>query len=410
MTEPPELSRLTLGFIPLNDCAPLAVARERGFFQAEGLEVVLSREASWANIRDRVAAGILDGAHMLGPMSIASSLGVGGETVGMAVPLALNLNGSAITVSSAVAAAMRQADPDAMARRPRTAAPLKRIIDRRRARGEGPLTFAVVFPYSSHNYQLRYWMGSAGVDPDRDVRLVVVPPPRMAVSLRSGDIDGFCVGEPWNSLAAHQGDGEVMIHASEWWRAGPDKVFGVTQAWASAHPNTLLALVRALLRAAAWADAPDHRGELAALLARPEYVDAPQTLVARSLRGALADGAAGVIFSGHAANFPWRSHAMWFASQMVRWGQAGADIDFTAAAQVYRPDLFRAAAAEAGLPAPLIDLKLEGARGEAWTLDQATSPIDMPADLFLDGGVFDPASPLAYARGFAVGRHLPPTI
>jgi nitrate/nitrite transport system substrate-binding protein len=416
VSEPLETTRLRLGFIPLNDCAPLAVAAEKGLFEAEGLSVSLSREASWANIRDKVAVGLLDGAHMLGPMPVAASLGVGGEVTAMIAPMALNLNGSAITVSRAVAEAMRAVDPQGMAARPRSARPLKALIEARRGRGEAALTFAVVFPYSIHNYELRYWMAAAGVDPDRDVRLVVLPPPRMAGALKAGDIDGFCVTAPWNGLAVAEGTGEVMTFASEWWGMGPDKVFGLTRAWAERHPASLQALLRALLRAAAWADAPDNRAELAALLARPAYVDAPEAVVRLSLVGpmpyaageAAADSRDYLVFHRNCASFPWRSHALWFASQMVRWGQAGEDLDFAAAAAVYRPDLFRTAAAAVGQPAPLADLKTEGTHAAPWRLETTGGAVDMAPDRFLDGGRFDPAQPLDYVRGFSIRRRQAP--
>ena len=404
MSAQPELTRLTLGFIPLTDCAPLVVAHERGLFEAEGLQVVLSRESSWANVRDRVAAGLLDGAHMLGPMPIAASLGVGGEPTAMIAPMALNLNGSGVTVSRALAEAMRQVDPKVMNQRPPSAAPLRRLVEQRAARGERPLTFAVVFPYSIHTYQLRYWMAAAGIDPDRDVRLVVIPPPGMAACLRRGELDGFCVGAPWNHLSAAEGDGEALFTAAQWWGACPDKVLGTTLAWAERYPNTLQALLRALLRAAVWAEAAEHAEELAGLLARPAYVDAPAAIVARSLSGPDR-----ILFDGHAASFPWRSHALWFASQMVRWGQAQTDLDFGAAASVYRPDLYRQAAEALGRPAPLFDSKIEGAHAAAWTLTNATWAIEMGADRLVDGTAFDPADPLGYAQSFAVDhRRAPP--
>ncbi|MDB5451811.1 MAG: thiamine biosynthesis protein, partial [Caulobacteraceae bacterium] len=216
-----ETNDLRLGFIPLNDAAPLIVAKERGFFEGEGLRVDLSREASWANIRDKVAAGILDGGHMLAPMTLAASMGVGGERTPMTVPLSLNLNGSAVTVSTALAAAMRAIDPQGMAAHPRTAAPLARLIAARHAFGERPLIFAVVFPYSMHAYELRYWLAAAGIDPDRDLRLVVAPPQRMAERLAAGEIDGFCVTAPWNALSVSQGVGEIVVYASDIWRMGP---------------------------------------------------------------------------------------------------------------------------------------------------------------------------------------------
>jgi ABC-type nitrate/sulfonate/bicarbonate transport system substrate-binding protein len=416
MSQPLETTTLRLGFIALNDCAPLVVAAEKGLFEAEGLSVSLSREASWANIRDKVAVGVLDGAHMLGPMPVAASLGIGGETTAMIAPMALNLNGSAITVSRAVANAMRAIDPHGMAERPRTARPLKALIEARRARGEAPLRFAVVFPYSIHNYELRYWMAASGIDPDRDVRLTVAPPPRMAGALKAGDIDGFCVTAPWNGLAVSEGTGEIMTFASEWWGMGPDKVFGLTRSWAERHPATLQAMLRALLRAAAWADAPDNRGELAALLARPAYVDAPEDIVRLSLVGPMpyaagemaTDSRDYLVYHRNCASFPWRSHAMWFATQMVRWGQVDEDVDFAAAAAAYRPDLFRQAAAAVGDPAPLSDLKTEGAHDGPWSLETTDGPLAMAPDCFLDGGQFDPTRPLDYARRFAIRRRPAP--
>jgi ABC-type nitrate/sulfonate/bicarbonate transport system substrate-binding protein len=416
VTEPLETTTLRLGFIALNDCAPLVVASEKGLFEAEGLSVALSREASWANIRDKVAMGLLDGAHMLGPMPVAASLGVGGEPTAMITPMALNLNGSAITVSAAIAEALRAIDPAGMAQRPRTARPLKALIDHRRARGEAILTFAVVFPYSIHNYELRYWMAAGGIDPDRDVRLVVAPPPRMAGALQAGEIDGFCVTAPWNGLAVSQGTGEIMTFGSEWWGMGPDKVFGLTRAWAERHPATLRAVLRALLRAASWCDAPQNRPELAALLARRAYVDAPEAVVRLSLVGPMpyATGDAAVesrdylVYHRNCASFPWRSHAVWFATQMVRWGQAAETLDFDAAAAVYRPDLFREAAAAVGESAPLADAKTEGTHAAPWALQTTGDAVAMAPDLFLDGGVFDPLRPLDYARAFTIRRHREP--
>jgi ABC-type nitrate/sulfonate/bicarbonate transport system substrate-binding protein len=272
-----ERGELRLGFVPLNDAAPLLVAQDLGFFADEGLAVTLSREVSWATVRDKVAVGALDGAHMLAPMVLAASLGAGGERQAMIAPLALNLDGAAVTVSAALAAEMRAhgAGPGA--------GPLADVIARRRAQGVAAPTFAVVFPYSMHSYVLRYWMAQAGIDPDRDVRLTVAPPSRMAERLADGDIEGFCAGEPWNAVAVREGAGEVILRASQVWRGGPEKVFGTTETWAERNPEILQALLRALLRAAAWADAPENRGALAGLLARPDYVGAEAATIAGSL-------------------------------------------------------------------------------------------------------------------------------
>lgn len=406
----PGRADLRLGFIALSDCAPLVIAREKGFFETEGLSVELSREVSWANIRDKVAMGALDGAHMLAPLPLAVNLGVSGEQTRMIAPLSLNLNGSAITVSKALAEAMRAAAPEVMAARPRLADAMRPIIVGRAAAGAPPLTFAVVFPFSIHNYQLRYWLAAGGIDPDRDVRIVVTPPARMTARLAQGDIDGFCVGAPWSAQAVADGHGETVIHASEIWRAGPDKVFGLTEGWAERHPETLGAILRALIQAGIWADAPEHRRELATILSHPRYVDAPEHVLARSLpglaaEGALHDSADDIIYHRFAAGFPWRSHAVWFLSQMIRWGQVPADIDIAAvAATAYRPDLYRAAARELGIPAPVVDEKVEGLHSGAWVLDEATAQISMSPDLFLDGRPFDAAQPLGYAADGAFGR------
>lgn len=408
-----ELTHLRLGFIALNDAAPLIAAKVKGFFAREDLDVDLAREASWANIRDKVSMGLLDGAHMLGPLPIACSLGLSGPATPMLAPFSLNLNGSAITVSKSLADAMRAADPEGMGRRPRTARPLRAVIEARKAAGEPPPTFAVVFPFSMHNYELRYWLAEAGIDPDRDLRIVITPPPRMAARLASGEVDGFCVTAPWNAMAVAEGTGEIMIYASEIWRVGPDKVFGVTRDWAERNPETLQALLRGLLKAAAWCDEPANRAELGAILAAPAFLDAPVQVVRQSLVGAppYARDEPGepsldyIIYHRYAASFPWRSHAVWFLTQMRRWGQIGPDVDMAAIAEaVYRPDLYRAAAAALGVPAPLVDDKVEGGHATPWRLDEASrAPIRMAPDLFFDGGLFDAGQPEKYARSFPVG-------
>lgn len=379
------LADLRLGFIPLTDCAPLVVAKTMGFFAEEGLEVELSREASWATIRDKVSVGALDGAHMLAPMALASTLGAGGsgEAVPLIAPLALNLNGSAITVSTALAQQLREIDPEGMAQSPITAGPLAKLIARRREQGEPLLTFAVVFTYSMHAYELRYWMAEAGIDPDRDIRLVVTPPPRMVMQLRSGGIDGFCVGAPWNAVAVLEGLGEVLIKASEFWPGSPDKVFGFKADWADAYPDELRAALRAVIKASAWADDPENHAVLVDLLARPEHVGAPAAAIGWALNGE-------IVFHADAAGLPRREHALWFLSQMARWGQIGGAQDFAAAAEaVYRPDLFLAAANSLG---PIIETDLVFADAKA-----------EPAALF-QGPRFDPKDVPSYASSFPIGR------
>ena len=332
---------LRLGFIPLVDCAALAVADAFGLFEAEGLAVTLVREASWATIRDKVQARLLDGAHMLGPMPLASSLGAGGERSPMIAPIALNLNGGAISVSHALAERMRGLDLPAMSARPRTAQALKGVVEERRRIGAPLLTFAAVFPYSLHAYVLRHWLAEAGLDPDRDIRLVITPPPRMTAQLRSGEIDGFCVGAPWNAVAEADGSGEILVRIRDLWPRKPDKVLGVPAVFAEREPEALQALLRVLIKAAAWADEPQNRPALARLLAQPQYVGQPEPILAKSL----VEAPGALVFHAGAANLPSLEEAAWLLGQMRRWGQIGEDVDTAAAAAaVYRPDLYHLAA------------------------------------------------------------------
>ncbi len=408
-----EKTRLTLGFIPLTDCAPLVVAKERGFFERQGLQVELSKETSWANVRDKLAIGILDGAHLLAPLPLASTLGLGPIEKPTVTALSLDLNGNAITVSQALWERMAELDFASLAHRPIGAGALKQVIEERRAQGGQPLTFAVVFPTSTHAYQLRYWMASAGIDPDQDIRLLVVPPPQMVAQLRAGHIDGYCVGEPWSSVAVAEGIGRVLITSYELWNNGPEKVFGVNQEWAEQNPNTHRALLMALLEAARWTDAFENRPAVAELIAQSRYVNAPAEIVRMSMTGTFRYGhdQAPVsmpdfnCFYRFAASFPWRSHATWFLTQMIRWGQIETPFDLQAiAAQVYRPDLYREAASALGLSVPEVDTKLEGTHDRGWTLEQATTPLAMGPDRFFDGLTFDPSDPVGYLDRFAVSH------
>jgi len=385
-----EKTELALGFIPLTDCAPVVAAVEKGFFAREGLWVRLSREPSWANIRDKVAVGALDGAHMLGAMPIAATLGIDAIAKPMLAPVSLNLAGDAITLSNAVTDRLGGIAPGTAL----DPARLKELIERDRAAGRPKLVLASVYAFSSHNYLLRYWLAAGGIEPERDVRFVTVPPPQMVTQLAAGRIDGYCVGEPWNARALALGIGVTAARSKDIWNRHPEKVLGVTAAWAAAHPNTCQALIRALIQACAWLD--ENRAEAAHILARPHYVGAEEATIAAALVGAAESQANHVFFAG-AASYPWRSHAFWYATQMMRWGQAR---DLAAAAhaaeRTYASELYRAAAAALGVAAPTIDRKPEGAHATAWTLADATAPIAMGADQFIDRRVFDPADPGGY--------------
>lgn len=405
-----ERAPVRAGFIPLVDCAVLVAAAEKGFAAVEGLDLQLIRETSWANIRDRVAIGHFDVAHMLAPLPIASSLGIGHLTVPMAAPFALGLGGNAITVSRSLWQAMADSGAAAAGDPAASGAALARVLAWRARLGLPPPTFGMVFPFSCHNYELRYWLAASGIHPDRDVRLVVIPPPFMVDALRSGQIDGFCVGEPWNSLAVEAGIGAIATTKAAIWRSSPEKVLGLRADWATRNQGRVAALIRALYRAALWCDAPGNRDELAAILAQPAYLDRPAAVLRRALTGRLrlTPESEQVIpdfflFAAKAATFPWTSHALWLYSQMVRWGQ----VPHSAAAaetarRTYRPDLYRAALAGLDVPLPSANAKVEGVlRGET-PVASPSGKLVLGPDGFFDGESFDPDRLPAYLAGFAI--------
>jgi NitT/TauT family transport system ATP-binding protein len=374
---------VTVGFVALIDCAPLIVAREKGFAAGEGLDLTLVREPSWANIRDRVVLGHFDAAHMLAPMTIAATLRLGALDAPLLAPFVLNLCGNAIAVSTAVHRAMAETgepggidDPAASGRA------LKRAVDARKAAGEPPYCFAVTYPFSSHNYELRYWLAAAGIDPEVDVRLVVVPPPMMAAEIQSGRVDGFCAGAPWPSVAVDAGVGHIVATSAAMKPAGQEKVLGVRASWADRHPERLSKLIRALQAACDWCEMPENTDELAELLARPDHIDAPVDIVRRSLtRELIADpGGQKVVisdyirFAGDATNRPRVADALWYATQMVRWGQViSIDAAIDCARATFRPDLYDRAI---------------GMTGWSATIDGSFS--------LFDGVPFEPATPNAY--------------
>ncbi|QGT78873.1 nitrate ABC transporter substrate-binding protein [Guyparkeria halophila] len=394
----PEKTRLALGFIPLTDCAPLIVARERGLFDKWGLEVELKREVSWANIRDRVIIGELDGAQMLAPMPLACSAGLGSVTKPMLAPFVLSLNGNAITLSASLHRALvEQAgsrEDEAVGRA------LKRHLDRERAEGKPRRTFATVFPYSMHTLQLRLWLAHHGIDPDRDVRIVVIPPPQMVANLDQGHVDGFCVGEPWNTLAVRQGVGRIAITGYEIWNNAPEKVLGVTRDWAAAHPQTLKALMAALHEACAWLDQPANRPEAARLVAHTGLIDVPVDAVAPSLVGRLVPGPDEpaveqpdfTVFHRYAANYPWWSQAWWMLKRLRTHEQppGGPGLDtIRLAAEVFDDRPYRELMHDLGKPLPSDQAKSEGIHPGTW---RDAGGFTLGADRFLDGQAFDPSA------------------
>ncbi len=347
-------SRLAVGFIPLVDCAPFVAAQECGFAAHEGLELRLVRESSWANIRDRLLIGHFDAVHLLGPMAIASTLGVGHVEVPIVAPMALGYGGNGVCVSKPLGESLSAAGDPHTLDPAATGAALRRVVATRAAAGQPPLVFAVVYPFSCHNYLLRYWLAANGVDPDRDVTLVVIPPPLLVDTLRARQIDGFCVGEPWSSLAVAEGAARLLLSANAIWPRTLDKVLGLRQAWSEAQPEAAASLVRAVARAARWCDDPGNHDDLARLLAGPRYVGIASELIGMALAGNVrtGDGAAArriadyLVFGDAAAGVPSRAYAAWVYAQMLRWHQvAPSDDGERRACATMRPDLYRAAVA-----------------------------------------------------------------
>ena len=353
-----------IGFIPLVDAAALIVAVDKGFTAAEGLDVTLVREVSWSNVRDKLNIGLFDAAHLLAPVAIASSLGIGHVKVPIAAPFNLGLNGNAITVSPALHAAIMaeiDGDPfDPMA----TALALSRVVATRRKSGAEPLTFGMTFPFSTHNYQLRFWMAAGGVDPDEDVRLVVLPPPYMVDSIASGQIDGFCVGAPWNSIAVDRGVGHILHFVADILVRAAEKVLAVRQSWSDKNPEVVAALVRAAFRAAEFIEQPQNRSEVARILARPERIGVDADVIQRTLDGRLKISPDGTIRESdryllvgrEGAARPDPVQAAWLYAQMVRWGQSSISPEALKTAKaVFRPDLYDSALGHTAKPTDASD-------------------------------------------------------
>ncbi len=386
---------LRIGFIPLVDAAALVVAVDRGFTAEQGLDVTLVREVSWSNVRDKLNLGLFDAAHLLAPVAIASSLGLGHIRMPIVVPLTLGVNGNAITVSPALHAAIMDhvtGDPaDPMT----TARALAGVVEARRRGGLEPLTFAMTFPFSTHNYQLRFWMAAGGVDPDEDVKLVVLQPPLMVDSLANGHVDAFCVGAPWNSVAVDRGVGHILHFVSDILVRAAEKVLAVRQRWAVENPDTLAALTRACHRAALFIGMPQNRAETADILASPERIGVDAEVIRRTLDGRLKIAPDGTVRESgryllvgrEDATRPDPVQAAWLYAQMVRWGQAAFAPDaLKIATSVFRPDLYDAAVGAAGPSAP-------------------TTPDGIGA---FAGPAFDPNDIAGYLASFAIGRRSGP--
>jgi nitrate/nitrite transport system substrate-binding protein len=418
-----EKTDLRLGFIKLTDMVPLAIALEKGYFEDEGLFVELEAQANWKVLLDGVIGGQLDGAHMLAGQPLGATVGFGTEAH-LVTAFTMDLNGNACTVSNDVWSTMKESVPmeHGLPVHPIRADALKPLIEQFRDAGT-QFQMGMVFPVSTHNYELRYWLAAAGIHPgyydprngdiggqiDADVLISVTPPPQMPATLEAGTINGYCVGEPWNQQAVFRGIGVPVVTDADIGDRVAEKVFGVTNEWALANPNTHVAVVKALIRAGHWLDENDNanRAEAARIISEPHYVGADYEVIANSMTGVFEYEKGDVrpapdfnVFFRYDATYPHYSDAIWYLTQMRRWGQIPEPMPdewyLETAKKVFLPEIYEQAAL-----ALIADGKMSA---DDFPDFAATDGFRGPDHTtFIDGVVFDAHSPNAYLEQFAIG-------
>lgn len=413
-----EKEELKFGFIKLTDMAPLAVAYEKGFFEDEGLYVTLEPQANWKVLLDRVIDGELDGAHMLAGQPLGATIGFGTQAH-VVTALSMDLNGNGITVSNDIWDQMKEYVPHENGKpvHPIKADALKPVVEKYKADGK-PFNMGMVFPVSTHNYELRYWLAAGGIHPgyysstdisgqiDADALLSVTPPPQMPATLEAGTIYGYCVGEPWNQQAVFKGIGVPVVTDYEIWKDNPEKVFGVSNEFAEKYPNTHLAVVKALIRAAMWLDENNdaNRPEAVKILSRSEYVGADYDVIANSMTGTFEYEKGDKrplpdfnVFFRYYATYPYYSDAIWYLTQMRRWGQiteAKADSWYhDIAKKVYKPEIYMEAA----------KLLIEDGMAKKEDFPFGTDGYRAPQTHFIDNIVYDGRKPNNYLKKFPIG-------
>ena len=382
---------VSVGFIPLVDAASLIIAQEMGFARSEGIQLDLVAAPSWSSVRDMLAFGRVDAAHMLSPIPVAMALGLGGVATPLSAVSVLSMNGNAIGVSNALADALIDqgyhfdfVDPAA------AGAALANVAKR-------PIRFGVPFPFSMHHELLRYWFEAVGL-PEDAASIHTIPPPLMANAMADGDVDAFCVGEPWGSLAVENGSARLLLPGAAIWHFAPEKVLAVRTEWAETEPNLLGRIMRAVWRAGKWLSEPENVALASEILARPEYVGVPAEIIERSLSGHLIVSAQGdqrvvpdfVEFHRGVATFPWRSQAAWIGTQMAERMGKDPETAAQAARAVFRSDLYRDHIAPTGATIPGASSKLEGAIRDQTAVASVRGRLFLEPDRFFDGRIFDP--------------------
>ena len=377
-SEAPEVTDIKIGIIALTDCSPFVIAHEKGLFKKYGINSTISKEASWAVIRDKLVTGENQATHMLIGMPIASTMGLGGSVKKeMVIPWLINRNGQAITLANSLKGKVA-GDPKA----------LKPIVDAAKAAGS-PMTFAMTFPPGTHAMWMRYYLAAGGINPDTDVNLTVIPPPQMVANMKVGKMDGFCVGEPWNARSISEDIGYTSITTQEMWKNHPEKVCAFTKEFAEKNPKTVKAVLKALHEASVWLDDLGNRKEQCQIVSAASYVNCPPEIIYDRLVGNLdyGDGRTKkdedyMIFSGRNCNFPQAKYAKWWLSQFRRWGLVEGAPDYEGVTKaVMTPGLYEEAMKEMGY-----------AHGGA----------DDKPETFFDGTTFDPSKPEEYAKSFAI--------
>ncbi len=388
------MSRVTIpvAYIPLVDAAPLIIAQEMGFADAEAIALDLIAAPSWSSLRDMLAFGRVDAAHMLSVLPVAMHLGLGGMTTPLAAVSTLSVNGNVFGVGRPLEDRMRASGYDFDFSEARRAAT---VLAQAHA---GKLTVGVPFPFSMHVELLRYWADRTDLGSGK-VEIRTVPPPLMAEALEAGDIDAFCVGEPWGSVAVDRGVGALLLPGQAIWQGAPEKVLATRADWAESEPDLLGRLIRAIWHASRWLAKPESKIAASEILGRASYLDLPPELIDRALSGRLIVSSQGeqrnntefLRFHGAASTFPWRSQARWIAHRLIHRHGLTADLD--AAAKVFRPDLYRQHMNQTDVDLPGASEKLEGAILHPTAVASTRGQLSLLPDRFFDGAVFDPDAP-----------------